>query len=57
MRPSPVPVQGKAAGIAFDYGVDFGYHPVDSQRLLLWAAAQVRLGRIVASEETMPISQ
>ena len=30
--------QGAAAGIKFKYDVAFDFHPVDSQRLVLWAA-------------------
>lgn len=30
--------QGAAAGIKFQYDVAFDFHPVDSQRLVLWAA-------------------
>eukprot|EP01050_Picozoa_sp_SAG11_P025171 SAG11_NODE_5591_length_1515_cov_1.557203_1_plen_264_part_00 len=32
--------QAAAASLKFRYEVAFGYHPVDSQRLLLWAARQ-----------------
>lgn len=30
--------QGAAAGIKFQYDVAFDFHPIDSQRLVLWAA-------------------
>lgn len=30
--------QGAAAGIKFQYDVAFDFHPIDSQRLVLWAS-------------------
>ena len=49
--------QGAAAGIKFQYNVAFDFHPVDSQRLVLWAAGQGKQEELVEAMSAQHFSQ